>query len=87
MIFSSQVTQPVTALLCLLCFNKRLCGTSRSSSQTLRLVHFAAVALDDTPFAGVQNVTRHARAVLQYASLPSNHAHNSVETLPALFER
>ena len=48
---------------------------------------FAAAPLDAMPFAGVQNVTRHAHAVLHHASLPSNHAHNFVETLPALFER
>lgn len=51
------------------------------------MIAFVAAPLDGIPFAGVENVTRHAYAVLHHASLPSNHAHNFIETIPALFER
>ena len=97
MTFSSQVTQDQIfklffdhvslhgAFLCQ--FQQAAVWHIITKLTTLRLVHTAAVALDDTPFAHVQNVTRHAQAVLHHASLPSNHAHNFVETLPALFER
>ncbi|CAL8465876.1 g5412 [Coccomyxa elongata] len=39
------------------------------------------------PFRGLSNLSHHSHGVLQHASMPSNHAHNMLETLPALYNR
>ncbi|KAL3140967.1 hypothetical protein ABBQ32_005489 [Trebouxia sp. C0010 RCD-2024] len=49
--------------------------------------YVSVVLPEDVPFNHVSAVRSHSHAVLQQASLPSNHAHNMLETLPALFNR
>lgn len=46
-----------------------------------------AVSAQDTPFREVEQTSYHQYAVLHQASLLSNHAHNMLETIPALYDR
>ena len=46
-----------------------------------------AVGPDELPFKDISNTKHQSYGILQHASLAQNHAHNMLETLPALYSR